>query len=932
MSNLDLSVLSNAEPAFIDAQYENYAKNPESVDAEWRKFFAGFDFAYKYGENGKGASSKKEELTADTQLVAPVLPVSSETDIVSPKEFKVLKLISGYRNKGHLVANTNPLRPRKDRHADLDLHYFNLDESDLNIEFYAGKEIGIGRAKLSIIIERLKQIYCRTIGWEYNYVLDRDARAWLREQIEHNYLAYEHPLEKKKRILEKLNESEVLEKFLGTKYIGQKRFSLEGGESTIPALDTMINTAANQGVEEVVIGMAHRGRLNILANIVGKTYEQIFSEFEGISPDDLSSGTGDVKYHLGYSSQYDTMDGKEIYIKLLPNPSHLEAVNPVIQGFCRAKADAIYHSDYDKILPIAIHGDAAVAGQGIVYEVLQMERLKGYTVGGTVHFVINNQIGFTTDFDDARSSNYSTSVAATLQCPVFHVNGDDVEAVTYVSELAAEYRQRFNKDVFVDMVCYRKHGHNEGDDPHYTQAKMYQLIKDHTGVRDLYNQKLHAWGMAEAELAKKMEDEFWAELQDRLNDYKQKEKKYTPQSTELAWNALRKAELSDFQHAPDTHISEEYKELLIHALTTVPDGFVPLRKIKQYLEQRNTMLREHKIIDWAAGELMAYGSLLLDGHDVRLSGEDVKRGTFSHRHACLYDETTGAEYNRLSHIRPDGKQATFRIYNSLLSEYGVLGFEYGYSLPSPSPLTIWEAQFGDFNNGAQIIIDQFIASSETKWNRNSGLVMLLPHGYEGAGPEHSSARLERFLQMCGELNMVVTNITSPANLFHALRRQLAWPFRKPLINMSPKSLLRHPKCVDDISLLTDGKFREVIDDAQANPNDVRKVIFCSGKIYYDLLAKKESENKTDVAIVRIEQLYPVPYEQWDACVKKYYKAKFVWVQEEPINMGAWTFLLLNYPKIRHIEVTARNQAASPATGFHKLHEKEQKALVEKAFA
>jgi 2-oxoglutarate dehydrogenase E1 component len=586
----DLSILSNAHPSYIDALYQDYLKDQNSVDPEWKKFFAGFDLAYKYGENGaqlNGASA------------------SGNIEVVSPKEFKVLKLISGYRNKGHLLANTNPLRPRRDRHADLELHYFNLTEEDLETEFHAGKEIGIGKAKLKDIISRLKQIYCRTIGWEYNYVLDRDERAWLREQIEHGYVAYEHPIEKKKRILSKLNESEVLEKFLGTKYIGQKRFSLEGGESTIPALDSMINVAANHGVQEIVIGMAHRGRLNVLCNIVGKTYEQVFSEFEGIAPNDFSTGTGDVKYHLGYSSQYDTMDGKEVYIKLLPNPSHLEAVNPVVQGYCRAKANAIYDEDYDKILPITIHGDAAVAGQGIVYEVLQMQSLKGYTVGGTIHFVINNQIGFTTDFDDARTSNYCTSIASTIQAPVFHVNGDDVECVTYVAELAAEYRQRFNKDVFVDMVCYRKWGHNEGDDPSYTQPQMYKIIKDHVGVRDLYQKKLYEWGVAEAEFAKKMEEEFWSELQARLNDYKQQEKKYNPQPTELAWKALRKATNEDFESSPETKISKDNLVKIIKALVKVPEGFKPLKKIQQYLEQRRVLMRENNTVDWAAAELIS---------------------------------------------------------------------------------------------------------------------------------------------------------------------------------------------------------------------------------------------------------------------------------------------------------------------------------------
>ena len=909
----DLSVISNAHPSYIDAQYQDYLKNPESVEKEWRIFFTGFDLAYRYGENGSGAT------------------IASTEQPVSPKEFKVLKLISGYRNKGHLVADTNPLRPRKDRHADLDLGFFGLEESDLDTEFFAGKELGIGRVTLRTIIERLKKIYTRTIGWEYNYMLDTEARAWMREQIEHGYIDYEHPIEKKKRILQKLNDSEVYEKFLGTKFLGQKRFSLEGGESTIPALDSMLNVAANMGVEEAMIGMAHRGRLNILTNIVGKTYEEVFSEFEGVSPDDLYSGTGDVKYHMGYSGIYETMDKKEIYVKLPPNPSHLEAVNPVVQGYCRAQADAIYNSDYDKILPIIIHGDAAVAGQGIVYEVLQMESLKGYKVGGSIHFVINNQIGFTTDFDDARSSNYCVSIASTIQAPVFHVNGDDVEAVTYVAELAAEYRQRFNKDVFIDMVCYRKWGHNEGDDPQYTQPQMYNLIKKHTGVRDLYFKKLQDWGVAEKELTQNMEKEYWDELQKRLNDYKQSPKKYKPQQTDIDWNIIRKATDKDFESSIDTRLDKAGLVKIIKAMIKTPEGFHPLKKIQHYLDNRRILMRENNTVDWAAAELMAYGAILLDGKDVRLSGEDVKRGTFSHRHACLYDETTGEEYNRLNFI--DEKQGKFRIFNSHLSEYAVLGFEFGYSLSSPNPVVIWEAQFGDFANGAQIIIDQFISSCETKWNKNSDLVLLLPHGYEGAGPEHSSARLERFLQMCGENNMYVCNITTPANLFHAIRRQEKSPFRIPLIIMSPKSLLRHPKCISDIKEIYDNKFKEIIDDENTLvATKVKRVLFCSGKIYYDLLEKKETDNRKDIAIVRMEQIYPLAKGQYQAILDKYKKAEFVWVQEEPKNMGAWAFVLANYPNGKDLRLISRKQSAATATGFSKIHAQEQKAIVEEAFA
>ncbi len=909
----DFSFVTQSHPGFIENLYKDYLQNPESVDAEWRKFFAGFDFAIN-GDYIKSDAQSKDS-----------------PQNVSPKEFQVYKLIQAYRDKAHLVSYTNPIRKRKDRHADLDISYFDLEESDLDVEFLAGFDIGLGKAKLREIIERLKKIYCRTIGWEYNYVIDRDELKWLREQIEYGYIAYEHPIEKKKRILEKLNESAVYEKFLGTKFIGQKRFSLEGGESLIPALDSMFLVGVQNDVKEAVIGMAHRGRLNVLTNIMQKTYEEVFSEFEGISPDDFAMGTGDVKYHLGYTSQYETMDGKEIYLKLLPNPSHLEAVNPVLQGYCRAKADALLDSDYDKILPITIHGDAAVAGQGIVYEVLQMSLLEGYKVGGTIHFVINNQIGFTTDFDDARSSNYCTSLASALQCPVFHVNGDDVEAVTFVSELAVLYRQKFNKDVFVDMLCYRKHGHNEGDDPAYTQPQMYDIIKSHSGVRDLYNKKLYEWGMAEAELAKSMEEEFWSRLQDRLEDLKQHPRKYTPQSTELAWKELRKSTPEDFDESPDTKISKDTLVKIIKALVNTPVGFEPLKKIHQMLEGRRELMKATGTVDWAAAELLAYGSILLDGRDVRMSGEDVKRGTFSHRHAMIYDKNTGEEYNRLNFIDESGKQGKYRIYNSHLSEYGVLGFEFGYSLPSPSPLTIWEAQFGDFANGAQIIIDQFIVCSETKWNRNSGLVMLLPHGYEGAGPEHSSARLERYLQMCGEYNIIAANISTPSNLFHILRRQLAYPFRKPLVVMSPKSLLRHPKCISDIKEIYQGKFKEVIDDPTILEADsVEKVLFCSGKFYYDLQAKQEKESRKDVALVRIEQLYPFPTKQLQKICKKYKNAIYVWTQEEPQNMGAWNHIR-EYFDFAHISVISRPISAATATGFSKLHEKEQKSLVEKSF-
>ena len=905
----DLSFLSNAHPSYIDQLYKDYLNNPDTVDPEWKRFFAGFDLGVK------------SESAVDIGDLEPH----------NPKEYKVVKLIYAYRNKGHLIADTNPIRKRKDRHANLELSEYDLGEEDMETEFYAGYELGMGKAKLKDILAKLKKLYTRTIGWEYNYIDNRQERTWLRDQIERGYIAYEHPFEKKKRILQKLNDSAIYEKFLGTKFIGQKRFSLEGGESTIPALDSMINVAANFGCKEVAIGMAHRGRLNVLVNIVGKTYDEVFEEFEGVAPDDLSAGLGtsDVKYHKGYSGMYTTMDDKQVYIDLLPNPSHLEAVDGVVQGFVRSKLDNEYHFDFSTIMPICIHGDAALAGQGVVYEVLQMSQLKGFKTGGTVHFVINNQIGFTTDFDDARSSYYCSSLATTLQCPVFHVNGDDVEAVTFVAELAVEYRQRFHKDVFVDMVCYRKWGHNEGDDPHYTQPQMYNIIKKHDTVRDIYSKKLEGWGIAGAEFAKNMEKEYWAKLQEQLDETKEHPKPYQPQMGDPIWRKMRKAVAEDFESSPETKVSKGDLVKVIKALVKVPEGFTPLRKVNKMLEARRDTMREKKSVDWAAGEMLAYGTILLEKKIVRMSGQDVKRGTFSHRHAMIYDENTGAEYNRLNFIEEG--QGKFEIYNSQLSEYSVLAFEYGYSFERPTNLVLWEAQFGDFANGAQIVMDQFIACSETKWNKNSGMILLLPHGYEGAGPDHSSARLERFLQECSDLNMVVTNITTPANFFHAIRRQLVWPFRKPLINMSPKSLLRHPECSSDVSELFEGKFHEIIDDDSViKASAVKRLIFCSGKIYYDLYDYKKANNRDDVAIVRIEQLYPLAKVQLNAILKKYNKAEIFWVQEEPENMGAWWYIQNTLKDVSWKHVS-RPASDSTATGFAKVHKLEQEEVVENAF-
>ncbi|MFN8276103.1 MAG: 2-oxoglutarate dehydrogenase E1 component [Chitinophagales bacterium] len=898
--------ISNATPEYLEKLYYDFKRDSTSVDGEFRKFFEGFDFAtLHYGGKGGG---------------------------VSADEFKVYKLIDAYRKRGHYRANTNPIRPRKDRNPELDLADFGLTEADLEKPFAIGAEIGLANATLSGILAKLQRIYCGTIGFEYGYVRKQEEVAFFREKLEQGDALFRYAVEKKEHILRKLNQAVIFEKFLGTKYMGEKRFSLEGGETTIPGFDAIIETAASLQVEEVVIGMAHRGRLNVLANIMGKTYEEIFNEFEGNAAFDLTMGDGDVKYHLGFSHQYPTKNGKSVYLKLMPNPSHLEAVNPVVEGFVRAKADAIYGSDYDKILPILVHGDAAVAGQGIVYEVLQMMTLKGYETGGTIHFVINNQIGFTTSFDDARSSDYCSSIAATVEAPVLHVNGDDIEAVVYACELAVEYRQKFNKDIFIDMVCYRRWGHNESDEPKFTQPGMYKLIEKHANPRDVYTAQLEQEGAITAEMSKRLEKEFWSDLQQRLDAVKQKPLPYKPQPTEVAWQRLRMANGKDFDLSPVTAISKKAVDQLITALTTYPEGFQPLRQVLKHLEDRKKLMVDNQVIDWAAAELMAYGSILLEGKNVRLSGEDVKRGTFTHRHAVITDQNTDQEYNRLSALSKD--QGKFFIYNSHLSEYGVLGFEYGYAITHPDALVLWEAQFGDFSNGAQIIIDQFIAAGESKWQRKCGLVMLLPHGYEGQGPEHSSARLERFLQLCSELNMVVVNITDPANYFHALRRQLAWEFRKPLVVMSPKSLLRLPACQSPLAAVMEGGFKELIDDAAISKTGaakVRRVLLCSGKIYFDLLDRKNKDQVTDIAIVRLEQLYPIPEKGLMALKEKYSKAEFVWVQEEPQNMGAWNFLLGRLYEKLSMKVIARKNSASPATGFKKQHVKEQAELLDKAF-
>lgn len=907
------SYIGNADPVTIDTLYQAYKDDPNSVDLTWQKFFEGFDFSLaKYGENGGFTKSS-----------------SGSSDGFNEKEIFVYNLIRSYRRWGHLKAKTNPIRERRDHEAGLNLPDFGLSDADLNVRFKAGKEIGLENATLKEIIDALRKVYVGSFGFEYTYIRKPEIQKWLRVEFEKAAQAYNPPVEIKKRILQKLNEAVLFENFLATKYVGQKRFGLEGGENTIVAIDSIINVGSLMGIEEVVIGMAHRGRLNVLCNIMGKTYEQIFNEFEGnINPDDIQ-GQGDVKYHMGYSSETTTIYNKKVALKLMPNPSHLEAVDPLVLGYTRAQIDDEYQGDFKKAVPILIHGDAAVAGQGVVFETIQMANLKGYTTGGTIHFVINNQVGFTTDFDDARSGIYCTDVAKVIDAPVIHVNGDDTEAVAFAAKTAIEFRQHFGKDIFIDMVCYRRNGHNESDEPRFTQPKLYAAIAKHPNVREIYKQQLIQRGALNEQQAEEMDKQFKDLLQSKLSMVKEKPLPYVPQKLEQEWLHLKKATDKDFEASPDTSIGKKEFEKIAKALTTIPADFKPLKQIDNLIKERTKLLLEDKKVNWALAELLAYGSLLAEGKIVRMSGQDVKRGTFSHRHAYFIDSETNLPYCQIDNIE-EGQQK-MKIFNSLLSEYGVLGFEYGYAMATPNALVVWEAQFGDFSNGAQTMIDQFISSAETKWTRMNGLVMLLPHGYEGQGPEHSSARPERFLQMAAENNMIISNLTTPANIFHIMRRQLAWNFRKPCVIFSPKSLLRHPLVISPVEDILNGSFKETYDDNYADAKLVKKVLFCTGKVYFDLLNEQQTNTRKDVAIVRIEQLYPFPEKQIDTILSKYKGAKAVWVQEEPENMGYWDYITRIYTKV-DMSVVARKPSSSPATGYLKIHTKEQAELVKAAFA
>ena len=895
------SFLNSIDIDYIDELHQRYLVDKRLVEPSWRTFFDGYEFA-------KFSYEDIDEIPSNVL-----------------KEFKVINLINAYRSRGHLFTKTNPVRDRRKYHPTLEIKNYGLEEVDLLTVFQASEQVGLEPCSLNEIIIHLEQTYCQSIGIEYQYIRHPERVEWIRKNIELKNRP-QFSVAQKKHILHKLNQATVFEQFLQKKFVGQKRFSIEGAESLIPALDVLIENGSNLGLKEFVVGMAHRGRLNVLANIFNKTYDKIFSEFEGKEYDDEVLFDGDVKYHLGITSEVKTDNGNDVKITLSPNPSHLEAVDPVVEGITRSKLDHELKGDEKKILPILIHGDAAIAGQGIVYEVIQMAQLDGYRTGGTLHIIINNQVGFTTNYLDARSSTYCTDVAKTTLCPVFHVNGDDIEAVVQTLDIALRYRQQYSRDVFVDLLCYRKYGHNEGDEPKFTQPKLYKLIANHPNPREIYLKRLIDEKVVSEQEGIRMEKEFDDMLQERLNDAKQIEKAKITNFLEDVWSDYRKSNSKDFQTSPDTSVNKETLIKLAKKLNHLPDGKKYFRKIVKLFDDRLKMIESDKL-DWAMGELLAYATLLNEGYSVRISGQDVERGTFSHRHAVVKTEDDEEEVIPLNLLNE--KQAEFQIYNSLLSEYAVLGFDYGYAFNTPKGLTIWEAQFGDFFNGAQIIIDQFLSAAEDKWGTPNGLVMLLPHGYEGMGSEHSSARIERFLQLCAEDNFQIANCTNPANYFHLLRRQMVRSFRKPLIVFTPKKLLRYPRAVSSISEMSDGNFQEIIDDSNAIPSKINKVVLCSGKFYYDLIEEYEQNILEDIAFVRLEQLYPFPEHQLKSIVKKYGKnSQYIWAQEEPENMGPWSYILRKW-KLSDIICFSRNESGSPASGSPKVHEIRHQEIIKK---
>ena len=881
------SFLNAAHTAHFAEMYDQYLINPDSVEPSWRAFFQGFDFG--------------REHQADVEIPEDVL-----------KEFRVVKLIDAYRGSGHLFTKTNPVRKRRQYSPTLDIKNFGLDQDDLTTVFSAGDIIGIGAATLADIIIHLERIYCESIGMEYMYIRHPERVNWIQKWINKNGNHPSFNKAEKIHILKKLNEAVTFEQFLHTKYVGQKRFSLEGGESLIPALDALIETAALDGVEQFVVGMAHRGRLNTLTNIFGKSAADIFSEFDGKDYEE-EVFDGDVKYHLGWTSNRMTDSGLWVNLNIAPNPSHLEAVNAVVEGISRAKQDRGDAKKTTKVMPILIHGDAAIAAQGVVYEVVQMAQLEGYKTGGTIHIIVNNQIGFTTNYLDGRSSTYCTDVGKATLSPVLHINADDVEAVVHAIHFAVAYRNRFKRDVFIDLLGYRKYGHNEGDEPRFTQPKLYKAIANHKNPRDIYAEKLISEGVITHHELDQMEKEYKARMEEKLEVSRKEENTIITPFMQDEWEGFLRVKVDKMLAPVDTSCDLKTLEKVGNAITKLPEDKSFIRKIRRLTSERHKMFFETKTLDWAMGEMLAYGSLLAEGHDVRVSGQDVERGTFSHRHAVIKVEDSEEEVILLNSISKD--QGQFWIYNSLLSEYGVMGFDYGYALARPKALTIWEAQFGDFSNGAQIMIDQYLSAAEDKWKLQNGLVLLLPHGYEGQGAEHSSARMERYLQLCAKDNMYVVDVTTPANLFHVLRRQVKPNFRKPLVVFTPKSLLRHPRVVSSIDEFTTGAFQPVIREDFIPIANTKTLVFCTGKFYYDLMDEREKQGRDDVAIIRLEQLFPLPKKEIENILADYdHVSDVVWAQEEPRNMGAWSHLLLHLPAAQQFRVASRRFYGAPAAG------------------
>ncbi|TRZ46357.1 2-oxoglutarate dehydrogenase E1 component [Robertkochia solimangrovi] len=921
------SFLNAAHTAFFAELYDQYLINPDSVEPSWRAFFQGFDFGMESAADGDfHQPSENGTFTVEVPATGEKIEISQDVH----KEFQVVRLIDGYRSRGHLFTKTNPVRERRQYSPTLALENFGLNKGDLETVFNAGEILGIGPSTLTEIVKHLESIYCDSIGVEYMYIRDPEKVNWIQDwlNVNDNHPRFDVP--HKKHILKKLNEAISFETFLHTKYVGQKRFSLEGNESLIPALDAIVEHAAGKGVQQFVMGMAHRGRLNVLTNIFGKSAKDIFSEFDG-KDYEMDIFDGDVKYHLGWTSDRVTDNGNKINMNIAPNPSHLETVGAVVEGITRAKQDRHYGDDFSKVLPIVVHGDAAIAGQGIAYEVVQMARLDGYRTGGTIHIVVNNQIGFTTNYLDARSSTYCTDVGKVTLSPVLHVNADDAEAVVHASLFALEYRMRFQRDVFIDLLGYRKYGHNEGDEPRFTQPKLYKAIAKHKSPRDIYAEKLIGEGVIDESYVKQLEDDYKATLEEELEDSRKEETTVITPFMKDEWSGFTPALEDKMLEDIDTTFEKDKLTEIAKSITELPEGKKFLRKIERLIGERNKMFFETDKLDWAMGELLAYGSLLAEGYNVRMSGQDVERGTFSHRHAVIKVEDSEEEVVLLNELG-ENQNGHFDIYNSLLSEYGVVGFDYGYAMASPNTLTIWEAQFGDFSNGAQIMIDQYISAAEDKWKLQNGLVMLLPHGYEGQGAEHSSARMERYLQLCAKDNMFVADCTTPANLYHLLRRQMKADYRKPMVIFTPKSLLRHPKVVSTVADLAEGSFQRVIDDAEADVKKVKSLVFCTGKFYYDLLAAKEDKGRDDVALVRIEQLFPIPAKEIREVIAKYSNAEeVVWAQEEPRNMGAWSHFLLHLEEARTFRVASRRFYAAPAAGSSTRSKRRHEQVIEYVF-